>query len=137
MRLSRARRLKLGDAASVGLLQRASELRLIGTSWLKRGHVVGFSTPTVDRNGWSARNSLENCWSLLVRMLNAEPISMKAARLTASLITGMRYSKLPSICVSPPTDVNERGKAAMLLPEVPVNVPSAAALCKPGNAIGV
>src|ERR1043165_7375064 len=138
MRLSRATRLKPGDAARRGLLQSANELKLIGTSVVNRGQVVGVSPPTVPRNGWSARNSLENCWSLLVRMLNALPTSTKAARLTVSLMTGMRYSKLPSICVSPPTEVNDRGKRATLLPEVPVNVPSAAAVAgKPAIGTGV
>ena len=61
--------------------------------------------------------------------LNAVPMSAKAAILTASLIMGMRYSKFPSNCVSPPTDVNERGKLATLLPEDPVNVPSVIAAC--------
>src|ERR1041385_8358700 len=138
MRLSRATRLKPDEAASAGLLQSASELRLIGTSWLNRGHVVGVNTPTVERNGWSSTNSLENDWARLVRRLNALPTSTKAASCTTSLMTGMRYSKLPNICVSPPTEVNDRGSAATLLPDTPVNLPSAAADCgKPGTGVGV
>src|SRR6185369_2965904 len=140
MRLSRATRLKAGDVAKSGLLHRASELRLIGTcpNAAKRGHVVAVSTPTPERNGWSAKNSLENCWSPLLRRLKAVPISAKAAICTTSLMIGMRYSKLPSIWVSPPTEVNDRGSDTTLLPEIPVNVPRLAALCgKPGTGLGV
>src|SRR6185369_1119877 len=61
-RLSRATRLKKLVEARLGLLQRASELRLIGTGIApagvtNRGQVVA---PTVERNGWSSKNSLEN-----------------------------------------------------------------------------
>src|SRR5690349_19788523 len=126
MRLSRETRLRNADDARFGLLHNASELKLIGTLPLNRGQGT---LPTVERNGWSARNSLENVWSLLLLILNAVPMSAKAARLTASPMIGMRYSKFPSSCVSPPTDVNERGKAAGLLPPDPVNVPSVIAAC--------
>src|SRR5262244_249945 len=51
MRLSRATRLNPGPAAMAGLLQSASELRLIGTSVVNLGQVIGLSVPTVDRNG--------------------------------------------------------------------------------------
>src|SRR5215213_5187712 len=138
MRLSRATKPKPGAAASTELLQSASELKLTGTNTLNLGQVVGVSTPTVWRNGWSVRNSLENCWSPLLRKLNAVPISAKAAILITSVMIGMRYSKLPSNWVSPPTEVNDRGSAATLLPEGPVNTPSAAALCgKFGTGVGV
>src|SRR6185295_1664539 len=61
-RLSRATRLKKFVEARLLLLQRASELRLIGTEIgtppdTNRGQVVA---PTVERNGWSSKNSLEN-----------------------------------------------------------------------------
>src|ERR1051325_7401382 len=106
MRLSRATRLPNRDAAKSGLLQSASVLKLIDTGTVNLGQVVGVRRPTLERNGWSSRNVLENCWSLLLRILNAEPISAKAARPTTSPTIGMRYSKFPSNCVSPPTDVN-------------------------------
>src|SRR5690242_4772808 len=140
MRLSRATRPKNGEAARFGLLQSASELRLIGTCSLtplrvKRSHVVA---PTDPRNGWSARKLLEKDWSLFVRRLNALPTSAKAARLTASPMIGMRYSRFASTCVSPPTEVNERGRSATLAPLVPVNKPRFTAPAdKPGTGTGV
>src|ERR1041385_5583073 len=98
MRLSRATSDRnTGWAARVGSLQIASELRVTGTFGVipflvNRGHEI---RPTVCKNGWSGRNALENDWSLLLRRLKAVPISANAARLTVSLIIGMRYSKFP------------------------------------------
>src|SRR5262245_491334 len=116
MRLSRATRPPEGDAASAGFLHRTKALMLALTKPPRAGKRGQGITPTVDKNGWSVRKLLENCWSLFVLMLKDEPMSAKAARLTMSLMIGIRYSKLPSNCVSPPTEVNERCKDAMLLP---------------------
>src|SRR6185503_1470247 len=125
MRPSRATRAPPpGGAPRSGLLQRARLLKLTGTG---SGNLEQFKKPTVLRNGWSGRNSLENDWSLLLLRLNAVPMSAKAAILTVSLMIGMRYSKFPRSCVSPPTEVNERGRLAMLLPLLPVNTPTLAA----------
>src|SRR6185503_1083216 len=121
MRPSRATRAPPpGGAPRSGLLQRARLLKLTGTG---SGNREQFKKLTVPRNGWSGRNSLENDWSLLLLRLNAVPMSAKAARLTVSLMIGIRYSKFPRICVSPPTEVNERGKPATLLPLLPVKTP--------------
>jgi len=125
-----------GDAANCGFLHSDKVLKLTGAKPpAKRGQGT---EPTVDRNGWSMMKLLENAWSPFDLKLKAVPMSANAARLTVSPMMGMRYSKLPSICVSPPTDVNERGNAAMLLPLEPVKTPRAAADCgKPGTGVGV
>src|SRR6185436_6422662 len=121
MRPSRAARAPPpGGPPKSGLLQRARLLKLTATG---TGNLVQLIKPTVLRNGWSGRNSLENDWSLLLLRLNAVPMSAKAAILTVSLMIGMRYSKFPRICVSPPTEVNDRGKPAILFPVEPVKVP--------------
>src|SRR5829696_6669779 len=120
MRLSLATRLKNLEAARVGLLHSASELKLTEIGAANLEHCTN---PTVERNGWSSRKLLENDWSLFDLRLKADPMSAKPARLTVSPIIGIRYSKFPSICVSPPTEVNERANEATLLPDVPVNVP--------------
>src|SRR3990172_1338391 len=94
--------------------------------------------PTVERKGWSSRKLLENVWSRLERRLKADPISAKPAKLTASPINGTRYSKLPSNCVSPPTEVNDRGSCTTLFPVGPVNTPmSARDAGSPGTGTGV
>src|SRR5688572_4463478 len=134
MRLSRATRLRHGDAARFVFVHSASELKLIGTFV---PNLVHGSTPTVDRNGWSAMNSLENAWSPLVLMLKAVPMSANAARLTASPMIGIRYSKFPSNCVSPPIDVKDRSSIATFAPVGPVNVPSAAAAAGGSSGITV
>src|SRR6188474_3534901 len=106
MRLSRATRLRNGDAANLGLLHNAKVLKLIGAEPVaNRGQGV---LPTPERNGWSSIKLLLNAWSWFERKLNAVPMSAKAARLTMSPIIGMRYSKLPSSCESAPTEVNVR-----------------------------
>ena len=44
-------------------------------------------------------------------------MSANAARPTVLPMIGIRYSKFPSNWVSPPIEVNERGKLATLLPD--------------------
>jgi hypothetical protein len=91
---------------------------------LRRTRLLKLGTPSVWRNGLSARNSDEKVWSSLVRRLNDVPMSAKSAAERIRETMGMRYSKFPKICVSPPRKRASRcARRRLLAPPAPVKVP--------------
>src|SRR5882724_733160 len=112
-------------ARSVSVLQAASVDRLAkATPPLTLAQRIN---PTDVKNGWSSRKLLLKNWSFLLRRLKADPMSAKAANPTVLPMTGMRYSKFPSTCVSAPIGVKELDTLATFAPVRPVKTPTLAA----------